>query len=92
MLDVVLTNYGGFYSAKRKMANGTEWHRVNQFIFSFHTMITLGDRGVTLRSFVPLDDHHAMLITHPAHPRQPSEHARASQVNEANRSDLLLIL
>lgn len=74
VLDVVPTSYGGFYSARRKMADGTEWHRVNQFIFPFHTMITLGDGGVTLRSFVPLDDHHAMLITHPAHPCQaPSE-------------------
>jgi hypothetical protein len=45
------------------LPDGTEWHRVNQFIFPCHTMIS-GGSGVGLRSFVPLDDHHAMLITH----------------------------
>ena len=76
-LDVVPTNYGAFYSAKRKMPDGSDWHRVNQFIFPFHTMITLGTGGVTLRSFVPLDDHHAMLITHPAHPCRPPSKERS---------------
>jgi hypothetical protein len=33
-------------------------------------MITLGDGSVNLRSFVPLDDEHAMLISQAAHPTQ----------------------
>ena len=68
--DVVKTDYGAFYSAKRIMPDGKEWHRVNQFIFPFHTMITVGP-VVTFRSFVPLDDHHAMLITQSANPTGP---------------------
>jgi phenylpropionate dioxygenase-like ring-hydroxylating dioxygenase large terminal subunit len=63
-LDVRTTPYGCYYSAKRNWDADPryEWHRINQFIFPFHTMIT-GNDGVTLRSFVPLDDEWAMLIT-----------------------------
>ncbi len=61
-LEVVPTPYGAFYSGKRTLADGNEWHRINQFIFPFHTMIT-GGTGVGLRSFVPLDDEWAMLIS-----------------------------
>ena len=64
------TDYGAFYSAMRKLEDGQEWHRVNQFIFPFHTMISVGNE-VLFRSFVPLDDHHAMLIHHRAFPDQP---------------------
>ncbi len=69
-LDVHESEYGAFYSAMRKMENGQEWHRINQFIFPFFTMISAGP-AVNFRSFVPLDDHHAMLITQAAHPDQP---------------------
>jgi nitrite reductase/ring-hydroxylating ferredoxin subunit len=63
-LDVRTTPYGCYYTAKRTWDDDPryEWHRINQFIFPFHTMIT-GANGVTLRSFVPLDDEWAMLIT-----------------------------
>jgi phthalate 4,5-dioxygenase len=63
-LDVRLADYGVYYTAKRTWDDDPryEWHRINQFIFPFHTMIT-GNDGVTLRSFVPLDDEWAMLIT-----------------------------
>jgi phthalate 4,5-dioxygenase len=70
-LDVVPTPYGAHYSAKRILDDGDEWHRINQFIFPFHTMITTGDGTVNLRSFVPLDDEHAMLISQTGHPTQP---------------------
>jgi hypothetical protein len=33
-------------------------------------MITTGDGTINLRSFVPLDDEHAMLISHTGHPTQ----------------------
>ena len=66
-LDVVTTDYGCFYSAMRKLDDDREWHRVNQFIFPFHTMISAGPQ-VVFRSFVPLDDYHAMLITQVATP------------------------
>jgi phenylpropionate dioxygenase-like ring-hydroxylating dioxygenase large terminal subunit len=72
-LDVRFTDYGVFYSAHRAWDDEQhvkrpgdktryEWHRINQFIFPFHTMIT-GGNTVSLRSFVPLDDEWAMLIT-----------------------------
>ncbi|MDA1074047.1 MAG: Rieske 2Fe-2S domain-containing protein [Proteobacteria bacterium] len=69
-LDVVATDYGAYYSAMREMPDGTDWHRVNQFIMPFHTMITVGPT-VSFRSFVPIDDHHAMLITQTANPEGP---------------------
>ena len=71
LLDVVPTEYGAFYSARRLLQDGVEWHRINQFIFPFHTMITVGDGTVNLRTFVPLDDEYAMLISQTAHPTQP---------------------
>lgn len=78
VLDVVPTNYGVFYSARRILENGDEWHRVNQFIFPFHTMITAGDGTVGLRTFVPVDDEHTMLIAiigHPVGSLQPHQAA-----------------
>jgi phthalate 4,5-dioxygenase len=70
-LDVVPTEYGAYYSARRRLTNSDDWHRINQFIFPFHTMITSGDGKVGLRSFVPLDDTHAMLIHQMADPVEP---------------------
>ena len=70
-LDVVPTEYGAYYSARRRLTNTDDWHRINQFIFPFHTMITTGDGKVGLRSFVPLDDTHAMLIAQMADPVAP---------------------
>jgi phthalate 4,5-dioxygenase oxygenase subunit len=63
-LDVQTRECGVFYSARRTwdVDPRYEWHRINQFIFPFHTMIT-GSDGPSLRSFVPLDDEWAMLIT-----------------------------
>lgn len=70
-LDVQPTDYGAYYTAKRLYRNNEDWHRINQFIFPFHTMITTGDGTINLRSFVPLDDHYAMLISHRGHPKRP---------------------
>jgi len=71
VLDVVPTEYGAYYSAKRILQDGSEWHRVNQFIFPFHTMITTGDGMINLRSFVPVDDEFTMLISLYANPAGP---------------------
>ncbi len=61
-LDVVRTDYGAFYSGIRTWDDdGNEWHRINQFIFPFHTMVS-GLGYAMLRSVVPLDDERAMLI------------------------------
>ncbi len=82
VLDVVPTDYGAYYSAKRMLKDGSEWHRVNQFIFPFHTMITVGDGTVNLRSFVPLDDEHAMLISHAADPAKRLTNAEVMQYGD----------
>ncbi|WP_420130902.1 Rieske 2Fe-2S domain-containing protein [Rhodopseudomonas sp.] len=71
ILDVVPTEYGAYYSAKRILGDGSEWHRVNQFIFPFHTMITTGDGTINLRSFVPVDDEFTMLISQTGSPLGP---------------------
>ncbi len=60
--DVERTEYGAYYSSKRMWSDNRIWHRINQFIFPFHTMISVGEL-VSLRSFVPVDDNHTMLIT-----------------------------
>ncbi len=72
VIDVVPTDYGAYYSGHRTLPDGDGWHRVNQFIFPFHTMITSpGDGSVNLRSFVPVDDEHTMLIGQRGNPTRP---------------------
>lgn len=69
-LEVERTEYGAFYSSQRRWTDNRIWHRINQFIFPFHTMISVGSI-INLRSFVPLDDHHTMLISHTGNPTGP---------------------
>ena len=61
---VVPTDYGAFYSGQRSWDDeGNLWHRITQFILPFHSMVESADPDrVTLRSHIPLDDHHSMLI------------------------------
>jgi phthalate 4,5-dioxygenase oxygenase subunit len=66
-LDVVPTPYDAYYTAKRTLEDGRDWHRIDQFIFPFHTMISSGTHAV-LRSFVPIDDEWAMLIAQHGQP------------------------
>ncbi len=63
-LDVRPSEYGAFYSARRKWDDhGNEWHRISQYIMPFHTMIAAGQKDrVTLRSWVPIDDHYTLQI------------------------------
>jgi nitrite reductase/ring-hydroxylating ferredoxin subunit len=69
-LDVEPASWGAFYTSMRTLPDQTDWHRMNNFIFPFHTTISIG-ATVCLRSFVPVDDHHAMLIHHVANPAGP---------------------
>jgi phenylpropionate dioxygenase-like ring-hydroxylating dioxygenase large terminal subunit len=86
-LDVRTTPYGCYYTAKRTWDDDRryEWHRINQFIFPFHTMIT-GTDGVTLRSFVPLDDEWAMLITQRGSLTQPMHDMAANAPIQLEKS------
>jgi phenylpropionate dioxygenase-like ring-hydroxylating dioxygenase large terminal subunit len=69
-LDVRTSESGAFYTAKRGLPDGSEWHRINNYIFPFHTTIASGSDVVLNRCFVPVDDHHTMLISQLAHPTQ----------------------
>jgi phthalate 4,5-dioxygenase oxygenase subunit len=69
-LDVERTEWGAFYTSMRTLPDGRDWHRINNFVFPFHTTISIGP-VVTLRTFVPVDDHHTMLIHHAANPDGP---------------------
>ena len=71
-LDVERTPWGAFYTSMRRLPSGHDWHRMNNFVFPFHTTISIG-AVVCLRSFVPLDDHHTMLIHHGANPAGPMD-------------------
>ena len=79
-LDVERTEYGAYYSSGRAMGDRT-WHRINQFIFPFHTMISVG-AIINLRSFIPLDDHHTMLISHSGNPEGPMPEAAAYRATD----------
>ncbi|GAC1313040.1 MAG: Rieske 2Fe-2S domain-containing protein [Chloroflexota bacterium] len=81
-IEVLPTNYGGCYSASRQWEDdGTRWHRITQFILPFHTMIAASTPdSVHLRSWVPLDDTHHMLISQTGYlNRSVTEQERHSQ-------------
>src|SRR5262249_49506757 len=63
-LDVKTTECGAFYSASRQWDDeGNMWHRITQFNMPFHTMIAASNKDrVTLRSWVPVDDHYTLQI------------------------------
>ncbi|MHB8576511.1 MAG: Rieske 2Fe-2S domain-containing protein [Dehalococcoidia bacterium] len=59
-LEVLPTDYGACYSARRKWKDSEQdWHRITQFIFPFFTMIAASDPNtVQARAWVPLDDNY----------------------------------
>ena len=83
VLDVVPTDYGAFYAAKRKWDDEDNyWYRITQYIMPMHTMIAAssGDT-ISLRSHVPLDDHYSMMISQRAFLHRsatPEERAEAA--------------
>ena len=83
-LDVRPTDYGAFYSARRRWDDeGNYWHRISQWILPFHTMIAASSPDtIHLRSFVPLDDHYTMLISQMASLKAPiTDEARDRNIN-----------
>jgi phenylpropionate dioxygenase-like ring-hydroxylating dioxygenase large terminal subunit len=63
-LEILPTEYGACYSARRHWdVEGMYWHRITQFILPIFSMIAASDpQLVTLRAWVPLDDHHNLQI------------------------------
>ena len=64
VLDVVPTQYGAVYSAKRVWNDdGERWHRITQYVLPYYTMIAAGaPNACSAKAWVPLDDHYHMLI------------------------------
>jgi nitrite reductase/ring-hydroxylating ferredoxin subunit len=61
--EAIETIYGTMYSAYRPAAEGELYHRVGQLMFPSFTMAAQDPLGtIKLRSWVPLDDEHCMLI------------------------------
>src|SRR5262249_43965637 len=63
-LEILPTEYGACYSARRHWdVDGLYWHRITQFILPTFSMIAAADpQLVTLRAWVPLDDHYNVQI------------------------------
>ena len=61
--EAVETHYGTIYSAFRPAGEGETYHRVGQMMFPSFTMAAQDPLGtIKLRSWVPLDDDHCMLV------------------------------
>ena len=65
-VHAVPADYGAFYAARRRVGPDQYWHRINQFIFPIHTMVGGNDKVATLRSHLPIDDEHSILISQTA--------------------------
>ena len=76
VLDVVPTQYGAVYSAKRVWNDdGERWHRITQYVLPYYTMIAAGaPNACSAKAWVPLDDHYHMLIN--MHGRLEGHHLR----------------
>jgi phenylpropionate dioxygenase-like ring-hydroxylating dioxygenase large terminal subunit len=61
-LEVLPTDYGGCYSARRRWdVEGLYWHRITQFILPYFSMIAASDPNiVSARGWVPLDDNYTL--------------------------------
>ena len=65
-LEVVGTDYGVVYSAKRQFKpDSTDvYHRITQYVYPYFTMIAAGSPNmVSARAWVPIDDEYHMLIS-----------------------------
>lgn len=61
--EAIETAYGTMYSAFRPAGEGELYHRIGQFMFPSFTMAAQDPLGtIKLRSWVPLDDEHCMLV------------------------------
>ncbi|HEY3116595.1 MAG TPA: Rieske 2Fe-2S domain-containing protein [Chloroflexota bacterium] len=72
-LEVVPTEYGVTYGARRNAEADTYYWRIAQFLLPFFTMIPpIGPRaGVGTRIWVPIDDEHTMYWSVSANPLRP---------------------
>ena len=74
-LEVVDTDYGVVYTAKRDQGDGNEYHRIHPFIFPFHNMIGGGTQEDEVNYigmvWTPIDDENTLVLEYGYRPSRP---------------------
>lgn len=74
-LEVVDTDSGVIYGAKRKLDDGRDYWRVHPFLFPFHTMVGGGVREDEVsfngKAWVPMDDFQTLVLEWQFRPGRP---------------------
>ncbi|CAN5909918.1 Rieske 2Fe-2S domain-containing protein [soil metagenome] len=74
-LEVVDTDFGVMYGAKRKLADGRDYWRVHPFLFPIHTMVGGGvnedEVSFNGKAWVPMDDHQTLVFEWQFRPDKP---------------------
>jgi phthalate 4,5-dioxygenase len=75
ILEVVETEYGAIYGAKRSLGADRDYWRVHPFLFPFHTMVGGGihENGISFngKAWVPMDDEHTLVLEWQYRPNEP---------------------
>ena len=78
-IEVVDTDYGCLYSARRDHDGGGEYHRVHPFLFPFHTMVGGGTSATEVsfngKAWVPMDDERTLILEWQYRPGKPWDDA-----------------
>jgi phthalate 4,5-dioxygenase len=86
-LEVVETDYGALYSARRPRDDGTDYHRVHPFLFPFYTMlgggIEPGQVAFNGKCWIPSDDTHTWMLDWHYRPDEPWSDAELTALREA---------
>jgi hypothetical protein len=63
-LEVVDTDYGVMYTAKREVDADNEYHRIHHFMFPFFTMVAprTDEVNYNAKAWVPIDDHRTLVL------------------------------
>jgi phthalate 4,5-dioxygenase oxygenase subunit len=74
-LEVVDTDYGVMYTAKRSVDGDLDYHRIHHFLFPFHTMVGGGLNAKELvfngKAWIPMDDRNTLNLEWQFRPGKP---------------------
>lgn len=74
-LEVVETEFGVIYGAKRRLGDGSDYWRVHPFLFPFHTMVGGGIEQAEVsfngKAWVPMDDEQTLVFEWQYRPDKP---------------------
>jgi len=83
-IEVVDTEYGCLYSARRQHDEELEYHRVHPFLFPFHTMVGGGTKSNEVsfngKAWVPMDDERTLILEWQYRPGKPWDDAERSEL------------